>query len=61
MGNWCSGVVYCQGLVEMCKVKLDVVWCNLPSVASKGGLELFLEYDRIPRNDIAYSQALHFE
>ena len=37
----------------MCKVKLDVVWCNLPSVASKGGLELFFEYDRILRNDIA--------
>ena len=37
----------------MCKVKLDVVWCNLPNVASKGGLELFFEYDRILRNDIA--------
>ena len=29
----------------MCKVKLDVVWCNLPNVASKGGLELFFEYE----------------
>ena len=37
----------------MCKVKLDVGWCNLPRVASKGGLELFFEYDRILRHDIA--------
>ena len=44
----------------MCKVKLYVVWCNSPSVASKGGLELFLEYGRIIRNDIVFYNFCNF-